>query len=331
MPCHPIEDANEDSIFGQLSAEKFYEKHGVQHAESWMTNGRGMRLFTQSWEPTRCSKRKGQILLLHGFAANSSWAVQLTGVGLAAQGFSVQALDHQGHGRSDGLRAHLPDLHAAVDDCAQFARSFRQATPKNEPLFFFGESLGGTMALLIHLEHPDIRCDGVVLVGAMCGISPSYMPPLPLRVMLRMAARLIPTLPIVPTQPIAELSFKEPWKLRLITKDPMGIGLRPRPATAQAFLDAISEITARAHEVTAPLLVVHGEKDVICDPEGVKVVYQKAASTDKTIKIYKGMWHQLVGEPKENIDMVFSDICQWLDARAVGHIFPSNLPENGQI
>ena len=34
------------------------------------------------------------------------------------------------------------------------------------------------------------------------------------------------------------------------------------------------------------------------------------------LKMYEGMWHQLVGEPKDNLDVVFTDICSWLDARA---------------
>ncbi|KAH7365732.1 hypothetical protein KP509_18G043200 [Ceratopteris richardii] len=316
MPSHPIEAANEDSIFGRLSADEFYAQHGVSHAEAWMTNSRGVRLFTQSWEPTQRSNRKGQILLLHGFTSNSSWAVQLTAIGLAAQGFSVRALDHEGHGRSEGLRAHLPDIHATAADCAQFAHDTRRETKHPGPFFYVAESLGGTLALMLHLRHSELHCDGIVFIGALCGISPSYMPPRPLRLLLGLAATLVPTLPIVPTKPIAELSFKEPWKLRLVKKDPFRINLRPRPATAHAMLQAIAEIEAKVGEVTVPFLVVHGEKDLICDPEGVKMLYQKAASKDKTLKIYEGMWHQLVGEPKENLDIVFSDICAWLDARA---------------
>ncbi|KAH7365844.1 hypothetical protein KP509_18G049000 [Ceratopteris richardii] len=317
MPPHPIEDASADSLFGGLTAEEFYRKHGVTHNAEWMINERGMRLFTQSWEPTICSGRsKGLLVLLHGFTGNSSWTVQLTAIGLAAHGYSVHALDHQGHGRSDGLRAHIPDVAVLVDDCAQLALRARRESCHPGPYFYMGESLGGALALLLHLNYPALHCDGVVLVGAMCGISPAFQPPRVLVRLLGVAATLIPTLPIVPTKAIPQLSFKEPWKLELVLRDPDRIMLRPRPATALALLRAATEIQQRAKEVQAPLLVTHGEEDVVCDPEGARTLFNAATSSDKTLRMYSGMWHQLVGEPKPNVDIVFSDICSWLDTRS---------------
>lgn len=45
-------------------------------------------------------------------------------------------------------------------------------------------------------------------------------------------------------------------------------------------------------------------------------LYEKASSTDKTLKLYPGMWHGLLyGEEPGNIDVVFSDIIGWLDGR----------------
>lgn len=53
------------------------------------------------------------------------------------------------------------------------------------------------------------------------------------------------------------------------------------------------------------------------DPEVSKALYEKASSKDKTIKLYPGMWHGLTsGEPDENIEIVFSDIIDWLDKHA---------------
>ncbi|MCO5573209.1 hypothetical protein L7F22_026977 [Adiantum nelumboides] len=154
----------------------------------------------------------------------------------------------------------------------------------------------------------------------MCGISPSFQPPRALVSLLGVAAAVIPTWPIVPTKAIPQVSFKEPWKLQLVLKDPARITLKPRPATALAFLGAVAEIEQRVEEIKAPFLVVHGEEDVVCDPEGVRKLYEKASSSsDKTLKMYEGMWHQLVGEPKHNLDVVFLDICSWLDARAAPH------------
>lgn len=65
-----------------------------------------------------------------------------------------------------------------------------------------------------------------------------------------------------------------------------------------------------------PFLVVHGADDVVCDPACVEELYRRAPSKDKTLKIYPDMIHQLVGEPDENVELVFGDIVEWLRTRA---------------
>lgn len=71
-----------------------------------------------------------------------------------------------------------------------------------------------------------------------------------------------------------------------------------------------------ALQVTLPFFVLHGEADIVTDPEVSKALYERAGSEDKTIKLYPGMWHGLTsGEPDDNIEIVFSDIIAWLDKR----------------
>jgi alpha-beta hydrolase superfamily lysophospholipase len=70
-------------------------------------------------------------------------------------------------------------------------------------------------------------------------------------------------------------------------------------------------------QVTMPFFILHGEADTVTDPEVSHALYERAASTDKTIKLYPGMWHGLTaGEPDENVELVFSDIVSWLDKRS---------------
>lgn len=69
--------------------------------------------------------------------------------------------------------------------------------------------------------------------------------------------------------------------------------------------------------MTLPFFVLHGEADTVTDPEVSKALYDQASSKDKTIKLYRGMWHGLTsGEPDSNIEIVFSDIMSWLDKRS---------------
>eukprot|EP01018_Ginkgo_biloba_P031086 Gb_19365 [translate_table: standard] len=311
--AHPIEDANAESLFGTMTKEEFYVKHKVAHQESFMENKRGMKIFTQSWLPTETQIR-GLVAVVHGFTGQSSWIVQLTAIGIAKTGFRVYALDHQGHGYSDGLPAHIPDINPVVDDCIQYFDSARAQNP-TLPAFMYSESLGGAIALLIHLRQKEVW-SGLVLNGAMCGISNKFKPPWPLEHLLSVAAYLVPTWRIVPTKAIPDVSFKEDWKCRLTIKNPRRTVGKPSAATALELIRVCKELQARFGEITVPMLIVHGGEDVVCDPECVRVLYQKADSGDKTLKIYDGMWHQLVGEPKENVEIVFGQIYSWLQHRA---------------
>jgi len=61
---------------------------------------------------------------------------------------------------------------------------------------------------------------------------------------------------------------------------------------------------------------VHGADDTVCDPACVEELFRRAGSKDKTLRVYPGMWHQIVGEPEENVEKVFDEIIAWLKARA---------------
>lgn len=99
---------------------------------------------------------------------------------------------------------------------------------------------------------------------------------------------------------------------------PRRVVARPRAATAQELMRVCRELQERFDEVEVPLLIAHGGGDVVCDPACVEELYRRAASKDKTLKIYPGMWHQLIGEPKENVELVFGDMVEWLRSRAAG-------------
>ncbi|XP_006345805.1 caffeoylshikimate esterase-like [Solanum tuberosum] len=321
---HPVAEANELSPFGSLSQSEFYSHHSVTHNSEFITNSRGLKLFTQWWSPLPPAKIIGVVCVVHGFTGESSWFVQLTAVHIAKNGFIVCAIDHQGHGFSDGLIAHIPDLNLVVDDCISFFDSFRDLhVPPSLPSFLYAESLGGAIALLITLREGDSAqrrpFDGVVLNGGMYGISNKFKPPWPLEHLLGIAAVLIPTWPVVPTRGSLPLvAFKEEWKKKLAIASPKRPLIKPRPATARELMRVCRELQGRFEEVKVPFLIVHGSDDNICDPACAEELYRRSTSKDKTLKIYPGMWHQLVGEPEENVEKVFGDVVEWLKTRAEG-------------
>ncbi|CAN1251775.1 Caffeoylshikimate esterase [Linum perenne] len=294
---HPISDANDKTPFGTLSPAEFYAKHGVSHHEQYRTNSRGFKLFTQWWAPAD-DKIIGCIAVVHGYTGESSWFIQLTSILFAKHGFLVCAIDHQGHGLSDaldGLIHHMPDINPVVDDCIDFFDEFRRTHAPNLPAFLYAESLGGAIALFISLKQKG-AWDGLILNGAMCGISAKFKPPWPLEHLLFVVAAVIPT-----------------WRLAMAS--PRRSVARPRAATALELLRVCRDLQARFEQVDVPMLISHGGEDVVCDPACVEELHRRASSKDKTLKIYPGMWHQMVGEEQDNVNLVFGDMISWLNAR----------------
>ncbi|CAK9142887.1 unnamed protein product [Ilex paraguariensis] len=314
--AHPIHQANGNSPYGDLTKEEFYKKHQVLHQESFMLNKQNMNIFTQSWCPNATTPQlRGLVAMVHGYSSESSWLFELTAIALAKAGFYVCALDLQGHGYSDGLRAHIPDIKPVVRDCIQFFDSTRANHPKL-PAFLYGESLGGAIGMLICLEQRT-EWNGLILSGAMCGVSKKMRPVWPIEKLLPVAAFIAPRWKIWITKPPSKIAYKEDWKRKLHVKSPKSLAnMKPRAATALEFLRVCEYIERNCHELEVPMLILHGGADKVCDSESAKFVYESVASKDKSLKIVEGMWHQMIGEPNESVQRVFEVILSWIGERA---------------
>jgi alpha-beta hydrolase superfamily lysophospholipase len=68
--------------------------------------------------------------------------------------------------------------------------------------------------------------------------------------------------------------------------------------------------------VNVPLLDMHGSADKVTNPDGSRDLVARAASKDKTLKIYDGVYHDLLHEPGH--ERVMDDILAWIDFHALG-------------
>jgi acylglycerol lipase len=73
----------------------------------------------------------------------------------------------------------------------------------------------------------------------------------------------------------------------------------------------IHKLKSRAPLLQTPLLLLHGEADRIAGPQGSRLIFNRAGSADKTLRLYPGLYHEILNEP-ENIQ-VMADIRSWLE------------------
>ncbi|XP_031486169.1 caffeoylshikimate esterase [Nymphaea colorata] len=292
-----------------------------EYQEEYIKNQRGVQLFTCRWLPL--VPPKALIFLCHGYGMECSGFMRGCGVRLASAGFGVFGIDYEGHGKSQGARCYIKKFGNIVNDCDDFFKSVcEEEAYRDKARFLYGESMGGAVALLLHRKDPFFW-NGAVLVAPMCKISEEVKPHPVVVNILTTIEELIPKWKIVPTKDVIDSAFKDPVKREEIRSNKLIYQDKPRLKTALEMLRTSMSLEERLNEVTLPFLVLHGEADTVTDPAVSQALYENASSTDKTLRLYPGMWHGLTsGEPDHNIDMVFEDIIAWLDTHSISYPVP---------
>ena len=277
----------------------------IKGKEGTFLTGDGLKLYYQTWS-SQASPPKAALVVLHGLKDHSSRYTDLA-ARLTSRGFHVFAFDLRGHGRSEGRRVYVRRFSDYVDDLSLFLSLARQQNP-DVPVFLFGHSMGGTISTrLVMTAAPGVR--GVVLSAAATKPG-ADINPLLLRVVKFMGA-VLPRFPIM-NLPNALFS-RDPAVVKAMATDPYIYQKKGPARTAAEFLGAMQQIQKEPTKVDMPLLILHGTADRLTNPDGSRALYQNAGSKDKTLKLYPGLYHDLVHEPEK--ERIMGDIQEWLEAR----------------
>ncbi|MHB8377904.1 MAG: alpha/beta hydrolase [Dehalococcoidia bacterium] len=263
----------------------------------------GLRLFERRWLPD--GEPRAALAIVHGYAEHSGRYAHV-GEALAGRGYAAFAFDLRGHGRSDGARAFVRSFGEYLADLRIFLARVSAAAP-GRPLFLLGHSMGGTIVALAAVAAPP-PVEGVLLSGA--GLTLAGAPRLSQAVMLAFG-RIAPRLPLRRLA-AADVS-RDAEVVRAYDEDPLVYRGRMRAGLVAAMIRAVRRIDAGMEDVTLPLLIMHGTADALTEPEGSRELYGRARSADKTLKLYDGLYHEILNEPERA--QVIGDIAGWLDAR----------------
>ncbi|XP_022759245.1 caffeoylshikimate esterase-like isoform X2 [Durio zibethinus] len=280
---------------------------------SYEVNSRGLQIFSKRWLPdTSCPK--AMVFVCHGYGDTCTFFIEGIARKLASWGYGVFAMDYPGFGLSEGLHCYIPSFDTLVDDVIeQYSKVKENPDFQTLPSFLFGESMGGAVALKMHLKQPN-AWSGACLVAPMCKIGDDLVPPWIVKQILIGVANILPKQKLVPQKDLAEAAFSDIKKRELTAYNVIAYKDKPRLRTALELLRTTDEIEQNLEKVSLPILILHGENDVVTDPSVSKALYEKASSSDKQIIIYKDAGHSLLeGEPDDMILRVFSDIISWLD------------------
>lgn len=289
------------------------EYSGIKMTESYERNSRGLEIFTKSWLPED-SSMKALIFFCHGYGDTCTFFFEGIARKLAASGYGVFAMDYPGFGLSEGLHGYITSFDDLVDDVIEhFSKIKENPEYSGLPCFLFGESMGGAVELKIHFKQPN-AWDGAVLVAPMCKIADDVVPSWPVQQFLIGIAKFLPKRKLVPQKDLADMAFKDAKKRAMCAYNVVSYRDKPRLRTAVELLRTTQEIESKLEQVNLPLLILHGEADIVTDPSVSKTLYEKASHPDKKLILYKDGCHSLLeGETDEMIFKVLGDIITWLD------------------
>lgn len=288
---------------------------GIQMEENFETNSKGVEIFWKSWLPREGTATKAALFFCHGYGDTCTFFFEGIAKRIAAAGYAVYAMDYPGFGLSYGLHGYIASFDGMVEHVIeQYSRIKGRKEVRGLPHFLLGQSMGGAVALKVHLKQPK-EWDGVLLVAPMCKISEDVTPPAPVLKALSILSCLLPEAKLFPQKDIGDLAFRDPSKRKVAEYNAISYTQQMRLRTAVELLKATKDIESQLEKICSPLLILHGAADLVTDPHVSEFLYEKASTKDKTLKLYEDGYHSILeGEPDDRISTAINDIISWLDS-----------------
>ena len=273
--------------------------------EEHLKTSDGLKISFRSWKASGIAK--GIVVIVPGFNSHSGyygWVAEQ----LVKHGLGVYAIDLRGRGKSDGERFYVQKFADYVSDVEALISLIKSQKP-SLPIFLLGHSAGGVVSCLYALEHPT------ELSGLICE-SFAYQLPAP-GFALAVLQGLSHVAPHAHVLKLKNEDFsRDKAVVKAMDEDPL-IAHETQPTqTLAELVRADGRLTKGFPSMSVPLLILHGTNDKAAKPSGSQLFYDTAGSSDKTLKLYDGYFHDLLNDVGK--ESVMTEIESWITKRLAG-------------
>ena len=258
-------------------------------------------IATYHWLPD--STPRDHLVISHGYAEHSGRYQQFAEE-FVAKGYAVHALDHHGHGKSEGLPAVIESFDATDADLDTLIEHVRGEHGANA-IKLVGHSMGGSIATHYALSYQD-KLSGLILSGPAIG---GGVPPIT-RALLRLFKRINPEMGVTKLDSAAV--SRDGDVVDDYRADPLVFRGKVPAATASSMMDVIAKYRRAVKAITVPTLYMHGAEDRLVRLKHAQPIARRFGSDDFTEKVYEGLYHEIFNEPER--DRVLNDLADWLEA-----------------
>jgi alpha-beta hydrolase superfamily lysophospholipase len=245
-------------------------------------------LFEREWP---LDDAKGAVVLTHGIAEHSG-RYEHVARALNEAGYSVFSYDHRGHGQSIGAPGDMgEDVQQVVQDVVDHCVSARASYDRT---FLLAHSMGTLFALPAAAQAPEGTLTGLILSGV------AVVP----------GTAVIESMTSGKGVPPETIS-RDPEVVKAYVDDALIFSDNIPPEMMIRAGEAIQLAVDAIPKVTVPVLLLHGTDDALTSLDGANMVHAQLVITDKTLKVYEGLYHEVLNEPEK--DKVIADVVSWLE------------------
>lgn len=265
--------------------------------ESMITSFDGTKLYLKK---ETAADNKAVIVIVHGLCEHQGrydyFAEKLHEAGIGTYRF-----DHRGHGRSEGEETFYSDFNELLDDTNVVVDMAIEENP-DIPVFLLGHSMGGFTVSLYGAKYPDKKLRGIITSGALVKDNG--------KLITSVDRNLDPhtKLPnelgsgVCSVREVVDWYGKDPYNTSTFTT-----GL------CYSICDGLDWFADKMKDFAYPVLMMHGEKDGLVSVQDTMNFFATAASKDRQMKIYGGLFHEILNEYCR--DEVIADVIAWMDHR----------------
>lgn len=278
----------------------------MSSTDTTLTTHDGLPLRVRVWQPE--APPRGVIVITHGHGEHLGRYDHIA-TALCGAGFVTYTYDLRGHGRSGGKPGHSPTFLTYIDDLFRVHDYATHQQPRR-PLWLMGHSMGGLITLA-YVERRAPQVAGVIVTSPLLKVK--YAPPGWKVTMAQLLASVAPSLTLSTGLDVSVPMSHDDAFLKSMPDQNLPHSLMSM-RVGNDLLQIMPGTLAGASAVTVPLLMLQGDQDGAVDPQATRAFYEAAGSQDKTLKIYPGLYHEVMNETER--EQVLGDILAWLEKRA---------------
>lgn len=261
-------------------------------------------LYYRQWPLAEGVETKAVVQLMHGLGEHCERYSALAAA-LNAAGYAVCSMDLPGHGQSIGDRGHIGSFDEYQQAALGLHAKIRNWFPEQR-VFLIGHSMGGLISTRLLLQHQQLY-SGALLSGA--AIQSPQTPPGWQIVLMKLISAVAPRAGMMNLD--ASGISRDPKVVETYMNDPLVNKGKLSARLLVGMVAAMAECRDQASKIKLPIRIMHGSEDVLAAASGSELLFKEISSSDKELKIYQGLFHEIFNEPEG--PEIFSEVIAWLD------------------